>query len=270
MRLRVTFASLALVCTFAGTAAAGTMGDPDVAALQVALRARGLYLADIDGWYGPKTAAALRAVPGGRAALDPRDLGSRILRKGMSGWDVAELQFLLAWHGFPSGTFDGVFGDHVQAAVLAFQDWAGVPTTGRAGPLTLAALRTPLPRSPLKLLAPVPGPVGDLFGPRDDRFHAGIDIPAPAGAFVSAAASGVVVYAGWKDGGFGNTVEIDHGGGLHSLYFHLQRVDVSLGEAVSAGERVGLVGSTGESTGPHLHFELHLWGAAVDPLTALT
>ena len=286
MALRLSLVSLALLAALAGAASAAAVGDADVAALQVALHGQKLYGGTIDGLLGPRTDGALRAFqrrsgvpdtgqvgPLTRAALGASArpaLGSRLLRKGRSGWDVSALQFLLAWRGFPSGPFDGVFGDRVEAALLAFQEWAGVPMTGQAGSLTLAALRAPLPRSPLRLSWPLVAPVGDGFGPRGDRFHSGIDLPAPSGTPVGAAGVGVVVEAGWHDGGFGNQVVVDHGSGVTSRYDHLSRVDVTVGRIIEAGDRIGLVGATGHATGPHLHFEVRVRGAAVDPLTALT
>jgi murein DD-endopeptidase MepM/ murein hydrolase activator NlpD len=191
------------------------------------------------------------------------------MHRGHRGWDVAALQFLLAWHGFPSGQLDGRFGARVEAALLRYQLWAGFGADGIAGPTTLAALRSAPPRLRLALAWPVAAPVGDVFGPRDNRFHPGIDLPAEAGAPVTAARGGRVVFAGPSIGGYGNLVEIAHGHGVVSWYAHLSRVDVAVDQRVEVGERVGLVGSTGESTGPHLHFEVRLRDAAVDPLPAL-
>ena len=78
-----------------------------------------------------------------------------------------------------------------------------------------------------------------------------------------------MVFAGWDSSGYGNTVVVEHPLGVRSLYAHLSRIGVSRGTAVVAGSTVGRVGTTGVSTGPHLHFEVRLRGAAVDPLTAL-
>jgi murein DD-endopeptidase MepM/ murein hydrolase activator NlpD len=183
---------------------------------------------------------------------------------------VGALQFLLAWHGFPSGTLDGVYGERLQHAVRRYQRFAGLATDGLAGPATILALRSsPPPRSPLRLSWPLELRVGDVFGPRGDRFHAGIDLPANAGAPVRAARAGRVVFAGWDEGGFGNLVVLAHGRGVTTWYAHLSRVAVAAGDRVGRGSRVGRVGSTGHSTGPHLHFEVRLRGASVDPLTAL-
>jgi murein DD-endopeptidase MepM/ murein hydrolase activator NlpD len=115
----------------------------------------------------------------------------------------------------------------------------------------------------------VSAPVGDVFGPRGASFHPGIDLPAPAGTPVAAAASGRIVFAGFEPGGYGNLVEIAHGNGVVSMYAHLSAIGGSVGRSVGAGTVVGRVGSSGESTGPHLHFEVRVRDAAVDPLPSL-
>jgi murein DD-endopeptidase MepM/ murein hydrolase activator NlpD len=266
-------------------AAAEAAGNADTAALQVALRAVGTYSGTIDGVAGPGTASAVRrfqsrhglapdgvAGPATRAALGRRGrpaLGSRTLSRGASGWDVAALQFKLAWHGFPSGTIDGGYGSRVAAAVSRFQSFAGLPADGVAGPATIRALHSPIPRSPIWLVHPLRPRITDRFGPRGNRFHTGIDYPAPSGAPVTAAGRGRVVFAGWDSGGYGKLVVVEHPQGVRSMYAHLSRIDVGQGQSVVAGARVGAVGATGFATGPHLHFELRLRGAAIDPLTAL-
>jgi murein DD-endopeptidase MepM/ murein hydrolase activator NlpD len=96
------------------------------------------------------------------------------------------------------------------------------------------------------------------------KFHYGIDFGAGAGSPIRAAAAGKVLSAGWI-GGYGNTTIIDHGGGMATLYAHQSSFGVSAGQQVSAGQTIGAVGSTGNSTGPHLHFEVRVNGQAVDP-----
>lgn len=95
--------------------------------------------------------------------------------------------------------------------------------------------------------------------------HLAIDIAAGLGAPVWAADTGVVVYAGWSDAGYGNMVMIDHGNGYQTLYAHLSAVNVRCGQSVAQGQGIGLAGSTGNATGPHLHFEVRLNGGFVDP-----
>jgi murein DD-endopeptidase MepM/ murein hydrolase activator NlpD len=112
---------------------------------------------------------------------------------------------------------------------------------------------------------PVSAPITSPFGWRWGRMHEGIDLGAAYGSPIAAAAAGVVIYAGWE-GGYGNLVVIDHGGGLATAYGHQSRIAVSLGESVAQGQIIGYVGSTGHSTGPHLHFEVRVNGEAVDPL----
>ncbi len=97
------------------------------------------------------------------------------------------------------------------------------------------------------------------------RPHTGTDIGAQYGANIIAAATGTVIFSGWN-GGYGNCVIIDHGGGRSTLYAHMSSIGVSSGQTVSAGQSVGKVGSTGNSTGPHLHFEIMINGVAVDPM----
>jgi murein DD-endopeptidase MepM/ murein hydrolase activator NlpD len=182
---------------------------------------------------------------------------------------VAALQFKLAWHGFPSGTFDGDFGSHTDSALRRFQRWARLGVDGVAGAATVRRLRRGRPHVPFGLLRPVSAPVTERFGPRGNRFHAGLDLPASYGARVRAARKGRVVKAGWSSGGFGYLVVIRHHRQVRSMYAHLSHVGVHRGERVSAGERIGRVGASGEATGPHLHFEVRRRGAAVDPLPAL-
>jgi peptidoglycan hydrolase-like protein with peptidoglycan-binding domain len=255
--------------------------NADVAALQVALRAKGLYGGTVDGVAGPLTTAGVRrfqarrgllvdgvAGPATRRALGRRGrprLGTRTLAAGASGWDVAGLQFLLGRHGFPSGTVDGGLGPRTDAALRRFQAWAGLAADGLAGAATLSRLRAPPPVSPLIFAPPVSAPVGDRFGPRGDGFHPGIDYPVGAGTTIRAAGRGCVSFAGWSSGGYGKLVVIEHRLGMTSWYAHLSAVSARRGDCVVAGDRIGRAGSTGNSTGPHLHFELRLRGAAVAP-----
>jgi murein DD-endopeptidase MepM/ murein hydrolase activator NlpD len=267
------------------TAAAAARGSPGVAALQVALRGAGVYAGDIDGRAGPQTRRAVRllqrrrglVVDGIAGPVTLRALGrrgrpryaSRAITLGARGRDVGELQFLLAWQGFPSGPMDGGFGPRTRAALVRFQAWAGLSADGIAGRATLAALLRPPPRTPVALLRPVAGRLGDGFGPRGNWFHTGLDFEAPTGTPVHATRSGRVAFAGWDSGGYGELVVLDHGGGVTSRYAHLSAIHARAGEYVAAGATVGRVGATGRATGPHLHFEIRVRDAAADPLPAI-
>lgn len=115
---------------------------------------------------------------------------------------------------------------------------------------------------------PVNGPVTSTFGPRGGGMHEGIDIGVPTGTPVMASKAGVVSIAGWW-GGYGYLVDIDHGGGVHTRYGHNSLLLVSEGQAVSQGQVIAKAGSTGHSTGPHVHFEIRFNGRAVNPLNYL-
>ena len=120
-------------------------------------------------------------------------------------------------------------------------------------------------------VAPVSGLLTDGFGRRRDpftgrhAFHRGLDISARRGTTVAAPGHGIVVFAG-RNGGLGKTVKVSHGFGYTTVYGHLDRIDVEPGDEVERGDVIGLLGNTGRSTGPHLHYEVHVDGQAVNPL----
>ena len=116
---------------------------------------------------------------------------------------------------------------------------------------------------------PVSGPVTSPFGWRWGRMHEGIDIAAASGTPIGAAAAGTVIYSGWL-GGYGNVIVIDHGGGISTTYGHQSSLAAGNGAYVAQGQVIGYVGSTGHSTGPHLHFEVRLNGVPQDPLGYLS
>jgi murein DD-endopeptidase MepM/ murein hydrolase activator NlpD len=145
-----------------------------------------------------------------------------------------------------------------------------------------AASRSPLaPRAGAAAAANIPsiwpavGPLRSGVGVRSNPFgggnleyHKGQDISVPTGTPVSATADGVVVIARWVKG-YGNGIYIDHGNGIMTRYGHLSRIDVVEGQAVKKGQQLGLSGSTGRSTGPHLHYEVRINGVPVSPLPYL-
>jgi murein DD-endopeptidase MepM/ murein hydrolase activator NlpD len=271
----------ALLLVAPGTALAGS---PNVAALQAALKAHGLYPAQVDGVRGPVTIRAVRrfqrrrhlavdgvAGPQTRRALGRRGrprLGARVVRSPMTGWDVAALQFLLWRRGFSPGQVDGSFGPATGRAVQAYQRSAGLTADGLAGPQTIRALRhgrVSHPDAPVRFYHPVPGPMGDGFGRVGGRRHTGIDFPAPRGTPIEAAGRGRTVFAGWNSGGYGNLVVVQHRLGFATWYAHMSRIATAPGQAVSGGTVIGYVGSTGRSTGPHVHFEVRRYDTPIDP-----
>lgn len=124
--------------------------------------------------------------------------------------------------------------------------------------------------APGTLARPVPGALSSGFGPRIHPIHGyslmhnGIDMNAGSGQAIVSASSGTVIFAGAK-GGYGNTIMVDHGGGMVTLYAHQSKFAVSAGQSVERGQTIGYVGSTGVSTGPHLHFEVRINGNPVNP-----
>lgn len=275
---------------FASVAMPAAASRPGTAALQAALKSKGLYRGYVDGIKGPLTRRAIRAFqhrhrlavdgvagPRTRRALGWRGrpgLGSRVMRYGNRGWDVAALQYLLQRAGHGPGRADGIFGPLTRGAVLRAQRAAGLVVDGLAGRETIAFLRggrgAGAPRGPVRFLRPVPGPIGDGFGaPRSDHTHQGLDFPVPYGTRVGAAGVGTTIYAGYNYGGYGNLVVIQHRLGFTTWYAHLSTITTWVGENVSGGTRIGYVGSTGASTGPHLHFEVRRYDTPIDPVPYL-
>jgi hypothetical protein len=276
-----------------GLAQPSAASSANVAALQVALKAVGLYPVAVDGVKGPFTARGVRsfqqhrrllvdgvAGPQTRHALGRRGrpaLGSRVMHRGQRGWDVAALQFLLQRRGYQPGGIDGGFGLGTHNALVAFQRAAGLTVDGLAGSGTISALRhrsgtsTRTVSGPVRFYHPVPGPIGDPFGaPREaGRKHSGVDFPVAYGTLIEAAGVGTTVFAGYNSGGYGNLVVIQHRLGYTTWYAHMSRITSYAGEHVQGGTRIGYVGSTGHSTGPHLHFEVRLNNVPIDPVPYL-
>ncbi len=153
-------------------------------------------------------------------------------------------------------------GEPSAPGPLGEQDSQGSHLPGKATP-------EPIPDFQL----PVAGPISSNFGWRKDpitahrRFHQGVDLAAPKGTKVRAASAGTVVFAGY-DSSYGNTVVLKHPGGFQTRYAHLDSALVREGEVLKNDQLLGLVGSTGRSTGPHLHFEISRQGNKIDPAPA--
>ena len=159
-------------------------------------------------------------------------------------------------------------GKPVYSARSSFSETAAIATfstrpvrpAGAAAATTMLSYQSPLAGAPLS----------SGFGMRrhplsgSRRFHAGVDLAAPTGTPIRAASDGVVTSAGWN-GGYGLLVSLGHAGNRETRYGHLSRLAVRAGQSVKRGEVIGYVGSTGRSTGPHLHYELRVNGMAVAP-----
>ena len=157
----------------------------------------------------------------------------------------------------------------VGQSALQLVKWSA---NGRSEWVDAANAERPAPTESSGLIMPAQGPVTSYFGYRYHpilhftRFHAGIDIGAGWGSPIVAAADGQVAAAGWA-GGYGREVQIAHGGGIMSLYGHMSQIVTSPGSYVHAGQVIGYVGSSGLSTGPHVHFEVRMNGNPVNPLS---
>ncbi len=203
------------------------------------------------------------------------------LRRGSRGSAVVELQQALNKSGYSLAS-DGIFGTATDTAVRSFQRARGLNPDGIVGPQTWGALLggsgtpyIPQPISQTAFIWPVEGRLTSLFGPRINpvtkefqSLHNGIDIAAPEGTPVKATADGIA-YPTFSDPTSGNFVYIKHNGNSSS-YSHLSAINIQKGQRVLQGDVIGWVGTTGRSTGPHLHFRVNnAQGVAIDPLPLL-
>ncbi|WP_302477357.1 M23 family metallopeptidase [Sphingomonas sp. ID1715] len=149
-----------------------------------------------------------------------------------------------------------------------FQSWKKMDQVGQATPSDQGSMSVPSMKPVANLQ------FTSLYGVRSDPFrgtaamHAGVDIPGAVGTLIYATADGIVGRSGWV-GGYGNLVELDHGRGLQTRYGHLSKILVAPGTRVTRGQVIGLMGSTGRSTGSHLHYEVRMDGRAVSPIPYL-
>lgn len=245
------------------------------------------------GIFGPRTEAAVSefqranglAVTGRLDEATRAALGAIVsgVRRGARGPLVAALQQRLVELGYMTQaevrTGPGIFGPRTEAALKRFQAESGITQTGIFGVMTYRALQKAesgrtervvpgqtVPAgggSSLPHGRPVSGRITSGFGLRSDpmsgniKSHKGIDIGAPIGTPVRTTGNGRIIYANeGNNGGFGKLVIVDHGNGYHTYYAHLSRINVREGQRVSDGQVIGAVGSTGRSTGPHLHYEI--------------
>lgn len=203
----------------------------------------------------------LRPVEADRLAAEAQELVTRIL-------DHAEDRPAFAASDSPDSA------DHLESELVRMED--GITRLADAlSELDRIATSLNLVHMSFPGRAPVKGvQVGSRFGNRVDpftkrrAFHSGIDFAAPRGTPILASAGGRVIYAAFRKD-YGHTVEIDHGAGLVTRYAHASKLLVKVGQVVMPGEKIALIGSTGRSSGPHLHFEILQDGRYVDPTTYL-
>jgi murein DD-endopeptidase MepM/ murein hydrolase activator NlpD len=181
-------------------------------------------------------------------------------RAGVPAEDILEINGLERASDVKPGRLIFVLApEHVPTRAELETPGAGAPSA--PPPAGAGRLRWPLVN--------VPRTVGSPFGAREGRAHEGVDLPAPSGTPVVAAADGTVVYAGDGIRGYGNLVVLQHAGDLLTVYAHNSALYVSAGQTVHAGDRVAAVGQTGRATGPHLHFEVRQGQIPRDPMSYL-
>ena len=244
-----------------------------------------LFAASLAGEYlvgrldGDQVAALRRRVDDQRALIDSFHTRVAAVRGEIMAWKALHARMWAALGPDAGAEVRGAAADAVAAV-------AGVEPTPREdldllatavaqeGPrlreLARVSTRTGRIVHALPLRWPVRGPVKSGYGPRRSPWngarevHEGIDIGSPPGTPIESPAAGTVVEAS-SQGGLGKHVTLDHGNGVRSRYGHLKKLDVKVGQRVVKGQVIGLVGSTGRSTGPHLHYEVVVAGKPVDP-----
>lgn len=213
---------------------------------------------------------------GGRVSSVPKSVVAArtttlVLRPGQTLWSVSRaygvsVDQIVALNGLSSA-------DYVRAGQrLSVPLTSSTVSVPRSATETIRALPK-VASSAVRAIAeafiwPARGVLTSRFGWRWRRHHDGIDISAPRGSPIGAARVGVVVFAGWYYG-YGRTVMVDHGNGVRTIYGHASAILVRVGQQVSAGQLIARVGSTGNATGPHLHFEVRINGQPVNPLKYL-
>ena len=210
-------------------------------------------------WIGDRQPSANRSEIQIQGTAQPRIPGPQFIRTSVSSNSRNQTQLVGA----------------APADAQQYNNMIRVPVGETVGP-DLPPLSVPdeyLPDTPMKFTGymwPTKGVVTSGFGWRWGRMHKGVDIAAPIGTPIMAAAAGEVISAGWNSGGYGNLVKVRHADGSLTLYAHNSRILVRTGQIVEQGEQISEMGSTGYSTGPHLHFEVHPGGkGAVNPMAYL-
>ncbi len=254
--------------------------DPGTTNDMASVRAYGRVLVETQGDQVELVAQlqlAARALDAELAAArqTAHEARSTLLELETTAEEIGEEMSRLAEAASAAATEQGLALVSIQMRRDEFAAQLGVqpPSTGQlAAVLGAAGVRGASSGVRTRFVSPLPATsIASLYGPRlhpifnEVRPHTGIDLNASAGDPIFAAGGGEIVVAG-DEGGYGKTVAMDHGDGVITLYAHMSAIAVGVGDQVVAGALIGYVGSTGYSTGPHLHFELRLDGRAIDPL----
>ena len=231
-----------------------------------------------------QAASVERRVDEQRVTLESVEQRVADLNREVGGWQAAHLRVWSTFGPSPGSAMkSGGMGGAMAVLPLVFateapalpQALALLSSSVSESGQSLRALERYVGRTRPMLMAlpvrwPVRGPLNSRFGMRqspwtgESEFHRGLDISAQRGTPVRAPASGLVAFAG-NSGEYGNTVILDHGRDLRSLYGHLQEIKVKNGERIERGDVIALTGNTGRTSGPHLHYEIQVHGQAVDP-----
>jgi len=263
--------------------------DEQLARLRAQLAKPGEQVGAVPPTSAPAPAAApksttdsLETLPGKHSALAPDTVGegatlnmqtqavAQLETHGVAQHSTSRLEQVLASTGVDLDKIIGHISQQSEAAMGGPFVSLDSMRSNAAEQQRVAALLKVAKILPLRAPLDVRYGVGSPFGPRSDpfngreEFHTGIDLDAPYRTLVYSTAPGIVVFTGWKEG-YGRTVEIDHGHGIVTLYAHLHRILVANGERVAAHVKIAQLGSTGRSTGPHLHYEIRLDGRPVNP-----
>ncbi|MFT7625022.1 MAG: murein DD-endopeptidase MepM/ murein hydrolase activator NlpD [Myxococcota bacterium] len=232
------------------------------------------------GQLAPTPQAPSPHVPAPQTEAPPAQNGAGFaeLKKGAGGPEVRAVQARLVALGYMAqtemNTGPGIFGPRTEGAVRRFQQGESMAATGVVDLATHQRLQTADPRPAsegyLRPVGDVPisSPFGNRLHPISGvwKMHKGTDFAAGYGTDILAVADGTVTVVGWDAGGYGNWVEIEHSDGKRTRYAHMSSVAVGQNASVSQGQSIGKVGSTGGSTGAHLHFEVRVGGQAFDPM----
>jgi len=217
------------------------------------------YNLDVDSLLGANPNAGEMLQPGDQLVILPQKGVLHTVDMGDTLWRIANL------YGVDISTIltaNSKTNDRLTIGEKLFVPGGKLLARAEAGAI-------PVSRSSVSRFSwPAQGEFTSPFGRRWGRLHAGIDIANDVGTPVRAAMAGRVTYTGWY-GGYGYTVMMEHNNGYSTLYGHLDNFAVSPGQNVKAGQRIGSMGNTGYSTGPHLHFEVHKDGTAIDPMNVL-